>query len=105
FIVLVTVRRWHRSAVAEGRWGILTKCGVKKCVTDRRSHDGLSRWFVIKIREVVPVPKFKEFKRLRTETLDGPSCDDPSYMPSRVMKRAAIQNGKVWDDGVHDDPS
>ena len=26
---------WHRSAAAEGRWGILTKCGVTECVTDR----------------------------------------------------------------------
>ena len=32
---LVTVRRWQRSAAAEGRWGSLTKCGVTKLVTVR----------------------------------------------------------------------
>ncbi|TMX04636.1 hypothetical protein EJD97_006316 [Solanum chilense] len=68
------VRRWHRSATAEGRWGSLTKCGVTEYVTDRRSHDGLSCWFVMKIKEVVPVPKFKEFKCFEMETLDGPLC-------------------------------
>ncbi|TMX04772.1 hypothetical protein EJD97_004776 [Solanum chilense] len=41
-------------------------------VTDRRSHDGPSCWFVMKIREVVPIPKFQEFKCFGTETLDGP---------------------------------
>ncbi|TMW95417.1 hypothetical protein EJD97_008899 [Solanum chilense] len=54
---LVTVRRWHRS-----------------CVRDRRSLDGPSCWFVMKIREVVPVPEFQEFKCFGTETLDGPLC-------------------------------
>ncbi|TMW80590.1 hypothetical protein EJD97_017983 [Solanum chilense] len=67
---LVTVRR----ALAEGRWGILTNYGVTECVTDRRSHDGPSYWFVMKIREVVPVPKFQEFKCFGTETLDGLLC-------------------------------
>ncbi|TMW87817.1 hypothetical protein EJD97_019429 [Solanum chilense] len=69
---LVTVRRARDAA--EGIWGILTKCGVTKCVTDRRSHDGPSCWFVMKIREVVPVPKFQEFKYFGTETLNGPLC-------------------------------
>ena len=32
---LVTVRRWQRSAVAEGRWGSLTKCGVTESMTVR----------------------------------------------------------------------
>ncbi|TMW97707.1 hypothetical protein EJD97_005112 [Solanum chilense] len=54
---LVTVRRW-----------------LMKSVTDRCSHDVPSCWFVMKIREVVPVPKFQEFKCLGTETLDGPLC-------------------------------
>ncbi|TMW80349.1 hypothetical protein EJD97_021102 [Solanum chilense] len=45
-----------------------------ECVTDRRSHDGPSCWFVMKIREVVLVPKFQEFKCFGTETLDGPLC-------------------------------
>ncbi|TMX03997.1 hypothetical protein EJD97_012379 [Solanum chilense] len=72
--MLVTVRRWHRSAAAEGRWGILTKCGVTEFMTDRRSHDGPSCRFVMKIREVVPVPKLQEFKCFGTKTLDGPLC-------------------------------
>ncbi|TMX04601.1 hypothetical protein EJD97_006808 [Solanum chilense] len=66
------VRRWHSSAAAEGRWGSLTKCGVTECVTDRCSHDSPSCWFIMKLREVVPVPK--EFKCFGTETLDGPLC-------------------------------
>ena len=37
--MLVTVRRWHHSAAAEGRWGSLTKCGVTERVTDRCGHD------------------------------------------------------------------
>ena len=65
---------WHRSAAAEGRWGILTKCGVTEYVTDRRSHDGPFCWFVIKIREVVPVPKFQEFMCFGMETLDRLLC-------------------------------
>ncbi|TMW91808.1 hypothetical protein EJD97_013866 [Solanum chilense] len=72
--VPVTVCRWHRSEAAEGRWGSLTKCGDTKCVMDRRSHDGPSCWFVMKIREVVTVPKFQEFKCFGTETLDGLLC-------------------------------
>ena len=35
-VVLVTVRRWQRSAATEGRWGSMTKCGVMKAC------DGLS---------------------------------------------------------------
>ncbi|TMW88995.1 hypothetical protein EJD97_017788 [Solanum chilense] len=45
-----------------------------ECVTDLRSLDGLSCWFVMKIREVVPVPKFQEFKCFGMETLNGPLC-------------------------------
>ncbi|TMW82806.1 hypothetical protein EJD97_004775 [Solanum chilense] len=71
---LVTVHRWQRSAAAEGRWGSLTKCGFTENVTDRRSHDGPSCRFVMKIREVTPVPIFQEFKCFGTETLDGPLC-------------------------------
>ncbi|TMW87049.1 hypothetical protein EJD97_020490 [Solanum chilense] len=70
--MFVTVRRWQRSAAAEGRWGNLTKCGVTESVTDRRVHDGLSCRFVMKFREVVLVPIFQEFKCFGTETLDGP---------------------------------
>ncbi|TMW81298.1 hypothetical protein EJD97_010524 [Solanum chilense] len=70
--MLVTVRRWHRSAASEGGWGSLTKCGVTECVTDCRSHDGPSCWFVMKFREVVPIPKIQEFKCFGMEILDGP---------------------------------
>ncbi|TMW95038.1 hypothetical protein EJD97_009456 [Solanum chilense] len=72
--MLVTVCTWHRSASAEGRWRSLTKCGVTESVMDRRSHDGPSCWFVMKIKKVVPVPKFQEFKCYGMETLDGPLC-------------------------------
>ncbi|TMW86315.1 hypothetical protein EJD97_021585 [Solanum chilense] len=70
--MLVTVRRWQRSAATERRWGSLTKCGVTECMTDRRIHEGPSCRFIIKFREVVPVPIFQEFKCFGTETLDGP---------------------------------
>ena len=73
-VVLVTVRRWQRSAAAEGRWGSLTKCGVTKLVTVRRVYDGPSCRFVMKFREVIPVPIFQELKCFGTKTLDGPLC-------------------------------
>ncbi|TMW98030.1 hypothetical protein EJD97_004607 [Solanum chilense] len=72
--MLVTVRRWQRSAAAEGRWGSLTKCGVTESMTVRRVYDGLSCRFFMKIREVAPVPIFQEFKCFGTETLNGPLC-------------------------------
>ncbi|TMX01784.1 hypothetical protein EJD97_023646 [Solanum chilense] len=71
---LMTVRRWQRSAAGEGRWGSLTKCGVTEHMTDRCIHDGPSCRFVMKIKEVAPVPIFQEFKCFGTETLDGPLC-------------------------------
>ena len=40
--MLVTVRKWQRSAAAEGRWGSLTKRGITKLVTVRRGYDGQS---------------------------------------------------------------
>ena len=73
-VVLVTVRRWQRSAAAEGRWGSLTKFGITKLVTVRRGYDGPSCRFVVKIREVIPVPWFQELKYFETKTLDGPLC-------------------------------
>ena len=73
-IVLVTVRRWQRSASADGRWGTLTKCGITKLVTVRHGYDGLSCRFVVKIREVIPVPRFQELKYFETKTLDRPLC-------------------------------
>ena len=56
---LMTVRRWQRSAAAEGRWGSLTKCGIKNLVTVRRGYDGPSRRFVVKFREVIQYPDSK----------------------------------------------
>ncbi|TMW85630.1 hypothetical protein EJD97_022790, partial [Solanum chilense] len=100
------VRRWHRSVAAEGRWGSLTNCGVTESVMDHRIHDGPSCWFVMKFREVVLVPKFKEFKCFGTETHDGPLClCDPSYLPSGVMKRAAEEIAQAWDNRVYEGPS
>ncbi|TMW80389.1 hypothetical protein EJD97_020616, partial [Solanum chilense] len=100
-----TVRRWQRSEAAEGRWGSLTKCGVTKLVTVRRGYDGQSCRFVIKFREVIPVPRFQELKCFETKTVDGPCAyDGPSYLPSRVVKRATEEIAQVWDDGVHDVP-
>ena len=73
-VVLVTVRRWQRSAAAEGRWGSLTKFGVTKLVTVRCVYDGPSSRFVMKFREVIPVPRFQEFKCFGTKTLHRPLC-------------------------------
>ena len=92
-VVLVTVRRWQRSAAAEGRWGSLTKCGITKLVTVRRGYDGPSCRFVVKFREVIPVPRFQELKcfGMRPST-DRYSYDGPSYLPSRVMKKSTRRN-------------
>ena len=88
--MLVTVHRWQRSAAAEERWGSVTKCGATEFMTVGRVYDGTSCRFVMKFREVVPVPILQEFKCFETKTLDGPLCyDGPSYLPSRVMKRGA----------------
>ncbi|TMX02571.1 hypothetical protein EJD97_021045 [Solanum chilense] len=72
--MLVTVRRWQCSVSAKGRWGSLTKCGVTESVTDRRIYDGLSCRFIMKFREVVPVPICQEFKCFGMDTPDGPLC-------------------------------
>ncbi|TMW80614.1 hypothetical protein EJD97_017774, partial [Solanum chilense] len=95
-VVLVTVCRWQRSEAAEGRWGSLTKCGVTKLVMVRRVYDGPSCRFIMKFREVIPVPSFQEF------STDRCAYDGPSYLPSRGMKRAAEEIEQVWDDRVHD---
>ena len=105
-VILVTVRRWHHSAAAEGRWGSLIKCGATECVTDRHSHDGLSCWFVMKIREVVQYPNSKSSSVMeRRSSTNRCAYDDPSYLSSRVMKRATEEISQVWDDGVHDGQS
>ena len=104
--MLVTVRRWQRSAAAEGRWGSLTKCGITKLVTVRRGYDGPSCRFVVKFREVIPVPRFQELKCFGTRpSTDRCAYDGSSYLPSRGMKIAAEEIAQVWDDGVHDGPS
>ena len=33
--------------------------------------------------------------------MDRCAYDDPSYLPSRVMERAAEETTQVWDDGIH----
>ena len=43
-------------------------------MTVHRVYDGPSFRFVIKFKEVVPLPIFQEFKCFGTETLDGPLC-------------------------------
>ncbi|TMX05203.1 hypothetical protein EJD97_001206 [Solanum chilense] len=72
--MLVTVRRWQYSAAAEGRWGSLTKCGVTESMTVRRVDDTPTCKFVMKFREVVPVPRFQDFKCFGMKTLDGALC-------------------------------
>ncbi|TMX03022.1 hypothetical protein EJD97_018776 [Solanum chilense] len=104
--MLATVCRWQCSVTTEGIWGILTKCGVMESVTDRRIHDGPSCRFVMKIREVVPVPIFEEFKCFgRRPSMDRCVYEYTSYLTTRVMKRATEEIAQVWDDGIHDGPS
>jgi len=82
------------------------KCGITKLVTVRHGYDGPSCRFVVKIREVIPVPKFQELKSFETRpSTDRCAYDGPSHLPLRGMKRAAEENAQVWDDGVHDGPS
>ncbi|TMW95464.1 hypothetical protein EJD97_008792, partial [Solanum chilense] len=101
-----TVRRWQHSAAAEGRWGSLTKCGVTESMTVRCVYDGPSCRFVMMFREVVQYPYSKSLRVLeRRPSTDRCASDDPSYLPSRVMKRATEEIAQVWDDGVHDGPS
>ena len=104
--MLVTVYRWQRSSAAEGRWGSLTKCGITKLVTVRRGYDVPSYRFVVKFREVIPVPRFQELKCFGTRpSMDRCSYDGPSYLPSRGMKSVVEEIAQVWDDGVHDGSS
>ena len=102
----VTLRRLNHSEAAEGSRGSLTKCGVTKCMTDRRRHDDPSCWFVLMINEVIQYQNSKSFKCCETESLDGPSCMERSVIPAVEgnEERNKIFS-KVWDDGVHDVPS
>ena len=110
---LVTVRRWQRSAAAEGRWGSLTKFGVTESMTVRRVYDGPSCRFVMKFREVIPVPIFQELKCFVTKTLDGPLCLWRSVIPvvegnEESSRRNCIKYGTTESMTVrrdHDDPS
>ena len=100
---LMTVRRWQRSAAAEGKWGSLTMYGITKLVTVCHGYDSPSCRFVVKIREVIPVPRFQELKCFGTRpSTDCCAYDGPSYLPSRGMKIAAEEIAQVWDEGVHD---
>ena len=60
----------------------------------------------MKIREVIPVPRFQELKyfEMRPST-DRYAYDGPSHLLLRGMKKAAEEFHQVWDDGVHDGPS
>ena len=105
-VVLVTVRRWQHREAAEGRWGCLTKCGITKLVTVRHGYDGPSCTYVVKIREVIPVPRFQELKYFESRpSTDRCAYDGPSHLPSRGMKKVVEELHQVWDDGVHDGPS
>ena len=98
-VMLVKVLRWQHSTAAEGRLGSLTKCGVTESMMVRRVYDGPSYTFVMKFREVVPVPIFQEFKCFGTKTLDGPLCLWRSVMIAvEGMKRAVekISSSMGW---------
>ena len=73
----------------------LTKCGITKLVTVRLGNDGPSCRFVMKFREVIPVPRFQELKCFETRpSTDRCAYDGPSYLPLRGMKRAAEEIAK-----------
>ena len=75
-------------------------------MTVRHGYDGPSCRFVVKIREVIPVPRFQELNYLETRPLmDRFAYDGPSYLPSRGMKRATEEIAQVWEDGVNYGPS
>ena len=89
-VVPVTVRRWKRSAAAEGRWGSLTKCGITKLVTVHRGNKSPSCRFVVKIREVNQYPDSKSWSIFKWRpSTDHCTYDGPSHLPSRGMKKAA----------------
>ena len=72
----------------------------------RRVYGGPSCRFVMKFREVIPVPIFQELKYFGTRpSTDRCAYDGPSYLPSRVMKRAKEEIAQEWVKGVHDGPS
>ena len=112
-VVLVTVRRWQRSAATEGRWGSVTKYGVTKLVTVYRVYDGPSCCFVMKFREVILVPIFQELMCFETKALDGPLClwqfvifdveGNEDEQLKKLHKYGTTESMMVRRD--HDDPS
>ncbi|TMW80712.1 hypothetical protein EJD97_016272, partial [Solanum chilense] len=109
---LVTVRKWQRSAAAEGRWRGLTKCGVTVSMTVRRVYYRPSCRFFMKFREVIQYPYSKSLSVLEQRpSTDRRNCDDPSYLTLRATKR---QQKKLHKYGTtesmtvrrdHNDPS
>ena len=111
---LVTVRSWHCSAAAEGRWGSLTKFGVTESMTVHRVYDGPScLWRSVVSMTVRPAgsswssekwsqyPDSKSWSVLeRRPSMNRCAYDGPSYLPSRVVKRAAEEIAQIWDDRV-----
>ena len=112
-VVLVMVRRWQHSAITEGRSGSRIKCGVTKLVTVHHVYDGPSCKFVMKFREVIPVPIFQELKCFGTKTLDGPLClwrsvilvveGNEEEQQKKLHKYGTTESMAVRRD--HDDPS
>ena len=98
-VVPVTVRRWQRSAAAEGRWESLTKCGITKLVTVRPAD---SSWRSEKWSQY---PDSKSWSILERRPLtDRCDYDGPLHLPSRGRKKATEELPQVWDDGVHGGP-
>ena len=80
--------------------------GKSDQVWDYEACDGPSCRFVVKIREVIPVPRFQELKYFETRpSTDHCAYDGPSHLPSRGMKKAVEELHQVWGDGAHDGPS
>ena len=101
----VTVRRWQRREAAEGRWGSLTKGGITKLVTVRHGYDGPSCRFVVKINEVIPVPRFQELKYLETRpSTDGCAYDGPTRVSFQNTSTLGIWVLDQFSD-LHDEPA
>ena len=77
--------------------------GKSDQVWDYEACDGPSCRFVVKIREVIPVPRFQELKYFETRpSTDRCAYDGPSHLPSRGMKKAAEEIAPSMGHGVHD---
>ena len=77
---VVSIRRWQRSQLLKEDGEFWPSVGLRRpwwsvvSMTVRRFYDGPSCRFVMKFREVIPVPRFQELKCFETKTLDGPLC-------------------------------